>query len=246
MNERVEFIYRSRWWAFSTKLLDWETIGYVEWDEYCQRVLRQRINDGILDDAPIFGDIDAFISKGYAETYKGMVDVITAGFPCQGWSAIGKQKGEDDKRNKWPQTREAIRIIRPRYIQLENSTNIMSKGFIFQIIEDLSALGYVGRATRLSGLHVGAHSKRERMWVKAELPDSACRRLEGWNDIIEKWETKTRSISPLGEIDVRLDLPDPGAFRADNVVARRVDRLKAIGNGQIPQVVAAAWRLFAD
>ena len=55
-------------------LLGWETIGYVEIDEYCQAILAQRIEDGYLDPAPIFGDIKRFISEGYAEAYQGMVE----------------------------------------------------------------------------------------------------------------------------------------------------------------------------
>ena len=62
-------------------LLGWQTIGYVEYDDYCQKVLRQRIKDGLLDAAPIFGDIQGFISGGYAGSYAGMVDIVTAGFP---------------------------------------------------------------------------------------------------------------------------------------------------------------------
>ena len=228
----------------STHLLSWMTIGYVEWIEYRQQVLRARINDGLLRRAPIFGDINAFISEGFAHSYQGMVDVITAGFPCQGWSSIGKHRGEDDDRNKWPETLEAIRIIRPRFVQLENSPNIMSKGFVFQIIEDLSSLGYVGRATRLSGLHVGAHSKRERMWIKAELSDSAKVGLQGWNNLIEKWETKALSIQGLGKGKIRMDLPDPRAFRVDHRNPRRVDRTRAIGDMQIPAVAAKAWEIL--
>lgn len=225
-------------------LLNWRTIGYVEWVEYRQQVLRTRIEEGLLHEAPIFGNIDTFISEGFAASYTGLVDVITAGFPCQGWSNIGKQAGEEDDRNKWPQTRETIDIVRPRFVLLENSPNIMSKGFIFQIIEDLAALGYVGRASRISGLHTGAHSKRERMWVKAERADSVSSRLQGGHEITEEWEAKTRSISSLGKNQIRLDLPDPRAFRADNGNPARVDRTKAIGDMQIPSVAAAAWNIL--
>ena len=225
-------------------LLNWRTVGYVEWIDYRQRIIANRISEGLLCEAPIFGNIDTFISEGFAASYSGLVDVITAGFPCQGWSAIGKQAGEDDERNKWPQTRDTIRIIRPRYVMLENSPNIMSKGYIFQIIEDLSALGYVGRATRLSGLHVGAHSKRERAWIKAELSDSVGSRLERGDDIITEWEAKTRSIPPLGKSLIRVDLPDPGAFRADYGHPDRVDRTEAIGDMQIPAVAATAWQIL--
>ena len=58
------------------KLLGWTTIGYVEHEKYCQKVLKQRIADGILDAAPIFGDIKKFLSEGYAGAYTGMVDVL--------------------------------------------------------------------------------------------------------------------------------------------------------------------------
>ena len=76
-----------------TKLLGWEPIGYVEWDDYCQRVIAARIRDGYLPNAPIFGDIKAFIDSGCAELYRGITDVISAGFPCQPFSVAGKRKG---------------------------------------------------------------------------------------------------------------------------------------------------------
>ena len=67
----------------ASKLLEWRTVGYVEFNEYCQRVIAARIADGHLDPAPIFGDIRAFIADGYAASYSGMVDVVSGGFPCQ-------------------------------------------------------------------------------------------------------------------------------------------------------------------
>ena len=228
----------------SHHLLGWTTVGYVEWVDYRQQVLQARIKDGLLNDAPIFCDIDAFIAEGFASSYTGMVDVITAGFPCQGWSAIGKQAGESDPRNKWPQTRDVIEIVRPGYVMLENSPRIMSTGFVFQIIEDLSALGYVGRATRISGLHAGAYSKRERTWIKAELPDASGERLQGRDDCIERWEAKTRSIQGLGKDLIRMDLPDPESFGADYRNPGAMDRLKAVGDMQIPAVAATAWQIL--
>ena len=225
-------------------LLGWETIGYVEWIEYRQRAIAARISERLLHPAPIFSDIDTFISEGFAHSYKGMVDILTAGFPCQGWSAIGKHENENDERNKWPQTLEAIRIIQPRQIMLENSPRLMSTGYVLQIIQDLSALNYVGRATRISGLHAGAHSKRERMWIKAELSHPTEERLQGGHDKIAEWEAATRSIQGLGKDQIRLDLPVPGAFRIDHGHPRRVDRTQAIGDMQIPRVAALAWEIL--
>ena len=62
-------------------LLGHKIVGYCEWDEYCQKVLQERISDGHIDDAPIFGDIREFYKGGYAKAYAGHVDVISAGFP---------------------------------------------------------------------------------------------------------------------------------------------------------------------
>ena len=82
-----------------TMLLGFRPIGYVEIDDYCQRVIAARIRDGILPDAPIFGDIKTFISDGYAASYTGLVDVITGGFPCQDISCAGSGKGITGERS---------------------------------------------------------------------------------------------------------------------------------------------------
>ena len=62
-------------------LLGFTCKGYVEYESYCQKVIKQRIQDGLLDSAPIWGDIREFISGGFAEAYADMVDLVCAGFP---------------------------------------------------------------------------------------------------------------------------------------------------------------------
>ena len=148
-------------------LLGWRTIGYVEVDEYCQAVLAQRIEDGHLDPAPIFGDIKRFISEGYAEAYQGMVDVLSAGFPCQPFSIAGKQKGEQDERNLWPATIETIRIIRPRYAYLENVSSLLSFDYVRRILGDLAEAGYDARWCVLGADDCGAPHRRKRWWLVA-------------------------------------------------------------------------------
>ena len=118
-----------------TKLLGWKPRGYVEFNEHCQRVISQRIKDGHLENAPIFSDIRTFISEGYAESYSGLVDVITAGFPCQPFSQCGKRKGDQDERNMWPATIECIRRIRPRFCLMENVA-----AFILEIFQGILTL----------------------------------------------------------------------------------------------------------
>ena len=148
-------------------LLGWRTIGYVEFDKYCQAVLAQRIEDGLLDPAPIFGDIKQFVSEGYAEAYKGMVDVITAGFPCQPFSVAGKQKGEQDERNMWLQTWDTIRLVRPKYVLLENVPGLLNHEYIWTIFDDLTKGGYDMRWSIISAKDVGAPHPRKRWWCLA-------------------------------------------------------------------------------
>ena len=161
-------------------LLGWNTIGYVEIDDYCQRVLAQRIKDGFLDNAPIFGDIRTFIDSGHAELYRGVTDVITAGFPCQPFSVAGK-RDTTDKRNMWPSTIEAIRIVKPRYgCFLENVPGLLSAksgvdnatarsiSYFGTILRDLAEAGYNARWTVLGAGDCGAPHRRKRLWVMAE------------------------------------------------------------------------------
>ena len=151
------------------KLLGWETLGYVENNEYCQKVIAQRIKDGVFDDAPIFGDIRAFVSDGYAEAYQGMVDVVSAGFPCQPFSVAGKQAAEDDPRNRWPATLDVIRAVRPRFCFLENVPGLLagSHGYFGRILGQLAESGYDARWRVLSAAEVGGPHKRDRLWILA-------------------------------------------------------------------------------
>ena len=93
------------------------TVCYVEIDDYCQRIIQARIRDGHLDDAPIWDDVKTFDGRPWA----GLVDIVTAGFPCQPHSVAGQRKGAADDRNLWPDTLRVVSEVRPRYVLLENA-----------------------------------------------------------------------------------------------------------------------------
>lgn len=150
-----------------TKLLGWEHIGYVEWNEYCQQVIAARIRDGYLPAAPIFTDVREFVQSGAAEQYRGFADVVTAGFPCQPFSVAGKQAGADDERNMWPATRDVIRIVQPRSVLFENVPGLISCGYLGTVIADLATLGYVGRWGVIGASDCGAPHIRKRLWIVA-------------------------------------------------------------------------------
>lgn len=256
-----------------SKLLGWTTVGYVEWEPYCQRVIRQRIEDGIFDNAPIFGDIRVFNSDGYAESYKGLVDIITGGFPCQPFSVAGDRLAENDPRNMWPETAECLRIIRPGLAFFENVTGLLSSGYFNTILSDLHTLGYNVRWGVLSAGELGAPHKRDRLWIFAY---AKCMGWEaGANKGIQSKSKKSIGTKPfnlrcanvsdtncthgkgnectIGSEQERADTfvnswwsTESGVCRVVNGMANRAHRLKAIGNGQVPITMAAAFRILSE
>jgi len=263
--------------VLGSKILGWEAVGYVEWDKYCQEILAQRIQDGFLNEAPIFGDIDVFIKSGAARKYEGFVDVVTAGFPCQPFSVAGKKRGQDDERNKWPQTLECIRLIRPRYALLENVPGLLNSGYFGEILSSLAQIGFDARWTVLGADDVGAPHRRKRLWILAyphgkrleehghgksthafsaseDVPHPDEPGLEGrLHD--REFDPEGRQVESDGCLTERgtgwegsRDLhwwsTEPNVGRVAHGVASRVDRLKALGNGQVPAVAATAWLLL--
>ena len=167
--------------AFQHLLDGFKTIGYVEIDDYCQRIIAQRIKDGLLDNAEIYGDIRTFITEGYAEAYQGQVDVITAGFPCQPFSVAGKQLAEKDNRNMWPETIKTIRTVKPSTVFLENVPGLFSNEYITTIFRQLRENGYKALpGLRLGADDIGANHRRKRFWIVAERESNG--RIEGKPD----------------------------------------------------------------
>ena len=144
-----------------SRLLGWETVCYVENNLYCIEVLRARIKDGYLCDAPIWGDIRTFSGR----PWRGLVDVVTAGFPCQPFSVAGKQKGKSDDRNLWPETIRVIREVRPKYALLENVSGLLANEYIRTIFGDLAESRYDARWRIISAGDVGAPHLRKRLWI---------------------------------------------------------------------------------
>lgn len=219
-------------------LLGWECAGYVEWDDYCVKIIEQRIKDGLLSDAPIFHcDIREF-NQNYAETYRG-ISCITAGFPCQPFSSAGKQLGAKDSRNMWPATIESIRIMGPGCCYLENVKGILWKnhGYFGQILGDLAECGYNAKWCCLPAYITGAPQNGARVWIMVS-PHS--KRLP--------WVPNTGRYLNLQTIEATVPnefwITHPGVYRRSNGISNRVDRIKSLGNGQVPALAAAAWKLL--
>jgi len=202
----------------------------VEIEPYCREVLLRRQEDKTLPPFPIWDDIRTFDGKAWC----GKVDIISAGFPCQPFSVAGRQKGKDDERNMWPDTIRIIREVQPKCCLLENVPGLLNFAYIRQVFGDLAESGFNCEWDCISAASQGAPHIRDRLWIVADTISVGLR--NGIKETMGKPEknpsTKQQSRWPV----------EPDVGRVANGVAFRVDRLKAIGNGQVPAVVRAAWK----
>ena len=231
-------------------LLGWRTVCAVEWEPYAACVLAARQNDGILPAFPIWDDVQTFDGR----PWRGIVDVVSGGFPCQDISAAGKGAGIDGERSgMWSHMARVVGEVRPRYVFVENSPMLVTRG-LERVLGDLTSLGYDSRWTVMGAADVGANHKRDRIWIvgkvadTSEVSNSSSLGLSGqrqYEQSVNSAQSRKRQAIEL----VYGRSPDfwavePNVGRVADGVAARVDRLKAIGNGQVPFCAATAWRVL--
>ena len=259
------------------QLLGHTTVCAVEIEQYPRQVLLQRQRDGVLPKFPIWDDVCTFDGK----PWRGAVDVICGGFPCQDISSAGKGAGIGGNRSGlWKEYARIIDEVRPKFVFAENSPLLRGRG-LDVVLGDLSELGYDAKWCVLGAWHVGAPHKRNRMWVlanhssvhdshsnnHARSSEQKCKhkrpeksvggcseQLESRPDVahasstgFKERETKQKCLSNIAQNNVEargIWQIEPAVGRVANGVARRVDRLKAIGNGQVPAVASTAWNIL--
>lgn len=222
-----------------SKLLGWTTICAVEKEPYCREVLLRRQRDGMLDMFPIWDDIRTFDGSNWK------ADIITAGFPCQPFSAAGLEKAGDDERNLWPDTIRVIQECKPKYALLENVPRLLSSGYFGTILEDLSKSGYDVRWECISAKSIGAPHERERLWIMAYSQEFAKWTGLCSNKSPEIWGRRFSDKSSPWYKDPAIHSKS-GVGRMADGIPYRVDRLKSLGNAQVPGVVKAAGRLMCN
>lgn len=214
-------------------LLGWRTICAVEIEEYCRRVLMARQDDGTLPAFPIWDDVQTFDGR----PWRGLVDIITGGFPCQDISAGGKGAGiEGERSGLWKQMARIIREVGPQYALVENSPVLTSRG-LGVVLADLAEMGYDAQWGVLGARHVGACHRRDRIWICAYRPDErgdrsrpAWQRKPQLPDVVSR-EQHTAAVTAARGDD-------------DALAGNMGKRWRAIGNGQVPGVARLAWELL--
>jgi DNA (cytosine-5)-methyltransferase 1 len=146
----------------------------VEHDAYAAGVLCARQNDGLLEPFPIWSDVRTFDGR----PWRGAVDVVSGGFPCQDISLAGKGAGIDGERSGlWSHMARIVGEVRPGFVYVENSPALLIRG-IGRVINDLAALGYGCQWGVLGAADVGAPHQRDRLWLVAT--DTGCAHGQRW------------------------------------------------------------------
>ena len=144
-------------------LLRHQPVCAVEIDEYCQQVLSARQADGTFPWFPIFADVTKFDGR----PWRGVVDVVCGGFPCQDISAAGGGSGIDGERSGlWREMARIVGEIRPRFVFVENSPLLVGRGLAV-VLGDFADMGYDAQWFRLSASNCGAPHQRDRCWLVA-------------------------------------------------------------------------------
>ncbi|MDA3957335.1 DNA cytosine methyltransferase [Oceanispirochaeta sp.] len=142
-------------------LLGWKTVAACEIEDYPRETLLRRQLDGILPKFPIWDDINTLDGK----QFRGKIDIVSGGFPCQDISAAGKGAGIDGVRSGlWKQMHRIIDEVRPRFAFMENSPLLTSRG-LGTVLGDLAEIGYDAEWCVLGADDIGAPHRRKRIWI---------------------------------------------------------------------------------
>lgn len=192
------------------RLLGWRTVCAVELDAFARRVLLARQRDGCLERFPIWDDVRTFDGTAW----RGSVDVVSGGFPCQDISAAGRGGGITASRSGlWVEMARIVGEVRPRHVLVENSPVLTSRG-LGRVLGDLAALGYDARWGVLGAHHAGAPHERDRIWIRARRRDA-----HGAPESVAHSDG-ARELQPRGVVDESGRRPsDGGAARGGQEVA---------------------------
>lgn len=273
-------------------LLGHRCVCAVEIDPYCRDVLLQRQRDGVLPWFPIWDDVRTFDGR----PWRGLVDIICGGFPCQDISCVGKRAGIHGPRSGlWKEFARVIGEVRPRRVFVENVAALLGRGMGI-VCGDLARLGYDAQWGVVSAADAGAPHLRKRIWIladavpagergklgQAQTKDHAVPNTDGiggrpgtarengkeagdcGDARSGTWWANSNSVKHglqgkpfCGATPWTIDRPgdgnhpgwwevEPDVGRVVDGVANRMDRLKALGNGQVPAVVRIAWNILED
>lgn len=227
----------------SDLLLGHNPIGACEIEEYPRNVLLARQQDGHLPEFPIWDDVCTLDGK----PWRGLVDIVAGGFPCQDISSAGKGAGiKGERSGLWSEMSRIISEIRPKFVFVENSPMLTIRGLGI-VLGDLAEMGYDSKWGVIGANSAGARHKRERIWIVGHATGENVEE----SVLVESKKTTRESgrIASYAAEKIRASrwkADEPSMVGTSHDYATWVDRSKAIGNGQVPIVAAMAWQMLTS
>lgn len=220
-------------------------VGQVEIDPYCQRVLARH-----WPEVPRHDDVRT-APQWWRSRPRPRLDVVAGGFPCQPFSNAGHRLGVRDDRWIWPAMARTVRLLRPRYVLVENVAALVRDRVAFgRVLADLADLRFDAEWAVLPASEFGAPTPRERLYLLAHTPG-----LDGHpRDLLEPGRIRPAPLAAGG----LSGLPAParrraaaawlaGEPRVDRLadgIPHQVERLRVIGNAIIPAAGEHLGRLL--
>ena len=164
-----------------------KTIWYSEFDKHVSKIMEHH-----RPNLPNLGDLTK-VDWSNVEP----IDIITAGYPCQPFSTAGQRKGTNDPRHIWPHIAEAISLLRPKLVILENVRGHLTLGFD-EVLRTLTEIGYDARWEIVRASDVGAPHQRARLFVIAYPQSTASLTSDTNSDACEKSRRTDRGVSSQG------------------------------------------------
>lgn len=210
----------------ASRLLGWRTVCAVAWNAFAVSVLDARQNDGCLDAFPIWDDVRSF--NGHP--WNGAIDVVSGGFPCQPFSTASR--GRAVAEDRWPDMLRIVREVNPQFVFSEN----VQRAPIDRAASDLrSELRHSTAVGMFCASGIGCPARRPRWWLVSY--------ADGKGESRRPVDAQVAGLRPVAGLDWWQD--DPRPMGVVDALANRMDRLQALGNGQVPAVAALAFTTLA-
>ena len=213
----------------------YRTVAFVEGEAFAASNLVKKMEEGSLAPAPIWSDLRTFDGI----PWRGKVDVLSAGFPCQPFSIAGKREGVEDSRHLWPSVSSIIGQVRPSIIVLENVPGVIDAAGL-GIAGNLSQMGYDFAWGIVRASEAGAPHRRARFFgVALNTNTNNTGREKPRRTFSNDEKHKTSQCGGWWKVE-------PGMGRVVDGVADWVDRLRACGNGVVPHQAELAIRILLN
>lgn len=223
--------------------MGWENIFHCERDEFGQKVLAHHFpNSKLYDDVRTMD----------ANKYRGRIDVLSGGFPCQPFSLAGKRKGKEDERHLWPSMLRVIRECRPRYVVGENVKGLVgwSDGMVLEeVCVDLENIGYSVQPYIIPACAKNAPHRRSRVWFVAYSNDSGIRGTSRQDEGKVKFKgvQERNKVQQLDESDSLWGSNAPytaGERLQRREDKRRIGKIGKDGDKRIARRIRTEWEDF--